>query len=205
MKKILVSVISVGSLLTAGVFLAAPAMAATPIAQICAATSIGQVDTILNQVADVALLKSLDDIVGVDVAEDGSSVEIDSSVQLSDIKKTLNCVTTTPSEDPDPSEDPTPSTVTPAPFTNCAAVRRAGLDPISSSNARFQKSLDLDGDGIGCELNGDDDQVKTIPNDPPETGEGPADDNHPVEWLLGGFALIAAAGFAGRKVLSGQA
>jgi hypothetical protein len=203
-KKILFSALSVGSLMSAGVFIAAPASAAeTPIAQVCAATSIGQVDTILNQVADSALLRSLDDIVGIDVPEDAQSVEIDSSVQLSDIKRTLNCASTTPSTDPDPSDDPDPSTVTPAPFPNCKAVRRAGLDPISSSNARFQKSLDLDGDGIGCELNGDDDQVKKIPNDPPETGEGPANDQ--PAWLLGGFGLIAAAGFAGRKVLSGQA
>jgi hypothetical protein len=207
-KKILFSALSVGSLMSAGVFIAAPASAAeTPIAQVCAATSISQVDAILNQVADSALLRSLDDIVGIDVSPDASSVEIDSSVQLSDIKRTLNCASTTPSTDPsadpDPSDDPDPSTAAPRPFPNCKAVRRAGLDPISSSNARFQKGLDLDGDGIGCELNGDDDQVKKIPNDPPETGEGPADDQ--PAWLLGGFGFIAAAGFAGRKVLSGQA
>lgn len=200
MKKILFSALFIGSLLSAGVFVAAPAQAAeTPIAQICAATSIEQVDSILKQVADSDLLKSLDDIVGIDVPGDASSVEIDSSVQLSDVKRKLNCNTS----DGDTSEDPDPSTTSPKPFPNCAAVRRAGLDPISASNARFQKSLDLDGDGIGCELNGDDDQVKTVPNDHPETGEGPADDQ--PAWLLAGFAFIAAAGFAGRKVLSGQA
>jgi hypothetical protein len=194
-KTILIPAFSAGALLMMSAFIPATAMAAEPpIAQICAATSIQEVDDILKDVADSALLDSLDGLIGISVP-DSDDVEIDSSVQLSDIKKRLNCASSTiPS-----------SSANPDPFPNCRAVRRAGLDPISSSNPRFQKSLDRDGDGIGCETNGDDDQVKTIPNDPPETGGGPAGDNYPAAWLLGGFGFIAAAGFAGRKVLSGRA
>jgi excalibur calcium-binding domain-containing protein len=107
-------------------------------------------------------------------------------------------------DDDDDSDDDSGSDST-TPFANCTEVRAAGQDPISSDNARFQKSLDRDGDGVGCELNGEDDQVTVVPNDSPETGAGPAEDNHPVEILLGGFGIIALAGFAGRKVLSGRA
>jgi hypothetical protein len=203
MKKLLVTAFSAGALAVMSAAFPVTASAATtetPIVQVCAATSIAEVDQILNQLADSNLIRSLDGIVGIDVPEDAKSIEIDDSVQLSDIRKKLNCTTSTEpsaSETPDPSDDNVP------PFANCAVVRRLGVDPVSSSNPRFQKSLDLDGDGIGCETNGDDDRVKHRPKGAPETGEGPANDQ-PV-WLLGGFGLIAAAGFAGRKVLSGQA
>ncbi|WP_198171046.1 excalibur calcium-binding domain-containing protein [Actinoplanes awajinensis] len=55
-----------------------------------------------------------------------------------------------------------PTSKSPAPkpqpvsYTDCDDVEAAGKAPIRKGQAGFQKKFDLDGDGKGCELNGDD-------------------------------------------------
>ena len=53
--------------------------------------------------------------------------------------------------------EPQPSPVRPVPpsvavyYANCAAVRAAGADPISTGDPGYSRKLDRDGDGIACE------------------------------------------------------
>jgi hypothetical protein len=53
--------------------------------------------------------------------------------------------------------EPQPIPVPPVPptasvyYANCAAVRAAGADPISTGDPGYSRKLDRDGDGIACE------------------------------------------------------
>lgn len=109
-------------------------------------------------------------------------------------------VAVTPSPTPSPTPSATPVVV---PFSDCDAVRASGAAPIASTNPRFQSSLDADRDGVGCEevedtvsTTTDGGQVSVVPNDAPETGEGPAPmpaaHRFALAALLVNFAGIAA-------------
>ena len=60
---------------------------------------------------------------------------------------------------------PKPKSKSPAPkpkpisYADCAEVAAAGKAPIRKGQSGFQKKFDLDADGKGCELNGDDDPL----------------------------------------------
>lgn len=72
------------------------------IAQLCAATSIAEVDALLDRVASSELVGQLSPLVSLTVP-DAESPELDASVQLEDVRARLNCdtVPSTPVPDPD--------------------------------------------------------------------------------------------------------
>jgi hypothetical protein len=55
-----------------------------------------------------------------------------------------------------PSKSPT---IKPVSYADCTEVEEAGKAPIRKGQPGFQKKFDLDGDGKGCESNGDDDPL----------------------------------------------
>ena len=60
------------------------------VAQVCAATSVDQVDNLLRDAADSDVVDKLHGLLSVGVPH-SESPEVDDSVQLADIKKRLNC------------------------------------------------------------------------------------------------------------------
>jgi len=70
---------------------------------------------------------------------------------------------------------PVPTTTVPPPvggvvtYPSCAAAFRAGVHDIPSTDPRYRLYLDLDRDGIACELNGNDNPPTTIVRPPGST------------------------------------
>lgn len=80
------------------------------IVQICLATSIEEVDDILDDTGDSELLDSLDGLVDLDIRDGDEGVDVDSSVQLDDVRRQLNCnaIVTKPTEPTKPETPKTP-------------------------------------------------------------------------------------------------
>lgn len=87
---------------------AAPAERPPAIAQICAATGIDQVDTLLADLAATDLVGDLAPLLTLTVP-DRDSVELDASVQLDDVRQALNCDAVDDDGEPvDPGDDELP-------------------------------------------------------------------------------------------------
>lgn len=113
----LVAGLAVSSILLGGT--AAVAQATTnpddpspAIVQICLATSIEEVDDILDRTGDSELLDSLDGLVDLDIRDGDEGVDVDSSVQLNDVRRQLNCnaIVMKPTEPMKPTTPETPKT-----------------------------------------------------------------------------------------------
>lgn len=125
--------LAAASLAVAGLLISSPyALAQTPtptptpkpppsVAQLCAATSIDTVDTLLAGVSRVGLIGDLAPILTLTVPTSDTAV-LANAVQLSDVKKALNCdppVTATPTATPTAT-----ATATPQPTTTPPPVKR---------------------------------------------------------------------------------
>jgi hypothetical protein len=80
------------------------------IAQVCAATSIAQIDGLLDQVSTSDLVGPLAPLLTIGVPKDADSIEVDSALQLDEVKRKLNC-------NPGATVTPVPTTVAPPPTT----------------------------------------------------------------------------------------
>jgi hypothetical protein len=141
------------------------------LAQICAATSIAQVDSLIKSVGDRAkLIGPLTPLLDLTVPT-VTAPTLNSSVQLAEIKQKLNCdKLETPTTTVPPTTVP-PTTEVPADkdcedfATRTDAQNELAKDPSDPFN------LDTDGDGVACEEPTE--GVKTPPRGGVETGLGP--------------------------------
>lgn len=81
--------------------------------QLCAATGVEELDSLLEGVARTELVDALAPLLDLTVPE-SETVEIDGSVQLDDVRTALNCEpdpTPTPSPTPEPADPETPAPV----------------------------------------------------------------------------------------------
>jgi hypothetical protein len=115
----LAAVAATGLLVLAGSAAAQTTTPAPPppsVLEICAATSIGQVDQILDRVATSDLVGQLRPLIGLTVPK-SNGIQVAAGTSLNALKNTLECPgTVTPTTTPAPTTTPVPTT-TPAPTT----------------------------------------------------------------------------------------
>jgi hypothetical protein len=119
-----------------------------PIAQICAATGIAQVDDLLADVSNSALAGQLKPLVGL-VVPKADTLTVVSAVQLDDIKKKLNC-----GDAPAPTTTPTTTAPPAGGEKTCTQLRAEGTPgPFVMGDPLYTAARDSDSDGVACEGN----------------------------------------------------
>lgn len=116
-----------------------------PIAQLCAATGVDQVDTLLGQVSNNALTDQLKPLAGIAVPKADALTLVDAA-QLADVRKRLNCpdVTTTTAA-------PTTTASAPPFYDTCAALLAARHMPLLATAPGYRAGLDTNNDGLACD------------------------------------------------------
>ncbi len=157
----------------------------SPLVQICAATDVEAVDSILANVASSGIVGELAPLATLVVPTSPTGVELKTDTDLGDVRSALNCApvaTTTPVVPP--------TTTTPAPTTTAPPIALPDnstcddyATPALAQEAFLAGNTQLDGDndGIACELDeslGDGEapatnpQVDRVPRGGIDTGDG---------------------------------
>lgn len=166
MKRSVITPVAVGGLLAAlfggptYAFAAAAQQDPEPpsIVQLCAATSIEEVDALLDGVATSGLAGQLAPLVGLVVPGNADTIELQGSVTLDDVRDRLDCDPAT--ADPEPTDTPDPTTDAPAPTTETPAPTTPSTKTPTGDGGSFT------GGGFS--------QLDSVPSLPAETGGGPA-------------------------------
>lgn len=163
----------------AGIALAQDDPAAPPsIVQLCAATDVQAVDTLLAGASETDLAGSLKPIASLVVPDEPDGLTLNAGVQLAEVRQALGCSDATTTTPPPAPDDPF--------YENCAAAIEAGVAPINRANgeAGYRPALDSDSDGIACEA----DEADAGDNAAPPTTSAPSTTTDPATG--GGFSQL---------------